>query len=222
MLKLIRKDLLLHKPAFYGYVPVLLIYLAYLATQVSSQNVFITFACIMAAILPMVLITREDKFGAEVFICSLPITRRQAVRAKYVMCVSTALTLAIIGLTLYSIFAPRGGLAVWSIASASRVLLILTMGLCLSIPCSLRFGWVGLIAGLVTLQVFGIVTLHIVNTFATNLQLRDVFGAISDFIERAHSQLGSPLAFAAVVIIVTVVNLTACKIAESSFEQREL
>ncbi|MCP4786561.1 MAG: ABC-2 transporter permease [Fuerstiella sp.] len=221
MLNLIRKDLLLNKPAFYGYIPVL-VNLAYLATEVSSQNVFITFACIMSAILPMVLITREDKFGSGAFFCSLPVTRRQTVRAKYVVCLSTAFILSMIGFVLYSFFAPEDGVAIWCTSSASRVLLILTVGLGLAIPFSFRFGWVGLIACLVGMQMLGIVGLLISQTFATGLQPRDIFGAISGFLTNIHSQLGGPLAFVAVVCVVIVLNLVSCRIAEVSFERREL
>ena len=222
MLTLIRKDMLLHKTAFYGYVPVLVVYLAYLASQLSSRNVFITFACIMAAILPMVLITREDKFGAEAFVCSLPVTRRQVVHAKYVMSWSSALILTIIGLFLYSIFAPEGRVAIWSVSTAGRVLLTLSLGLGVVLPFSLRFGWVGLIAGLVGMQVIGILTLLLVRTFSTNLRIGDAFNAVSGFIERMHSQLGGPLFVAAVIVILTIFNLVSCKTAVALFERREL
>ena len=222
MLTLIRKDLLLHKTAFYGYMPVLVIYLGYLAGQVSSLNVFITFTCIMAAILPMVLITREDKFGAEAFVCSLPVTRRGVVHAKYVMCWSTSLILTVIGLILYSVFAAEGRPAIWSISTASRVLLTLSLGLGVALPFSLRFGWMGLIVGLIGMQILGIVTLLLVTTFATNLRLSDTFNAVSRFIEGMHSQLGSPLFLAAVIAVVTIFNLTSCQIAVAWFARREL
>ncbi len=221
MLNLIRKDLLLHKTAFYGYMPVLVVYLAYLAGQVSSLNVFITFSCIMAAILPLVLITREDKFGAEAFICSLPVTRRQVVHAKYVLCWSIALILAVIGLVLYSIFAIDGSSAMWSVSTASRVLLTLSLGLGVAIPLSLRFGWIGLIIGLVGTQVLGIVAILFVKTFATGLRLGDVFNSVWVSLEGLHSRLGHPLFLAAVFVILVAFNLASGAIAVRLFERRE-
>lgn len=221
MLTLIRKDLLLHKVAFYGYMPVLVIYLAYLAGEVSSLNVFITFSCIMAAILPMVLIAREDKFGAEAFVCSLPVTRRQVVHAKYVMCWSTALVLAVIGLILYSIFAADGRLATWSVSTASRVLLTLSLGLGVALPLSLRFGWIGLIVFLVGCQVLGIVAILLVRTFTTNLRLGDIFNPIWGMIERMHTQLGGPLFFAVVFVMFAIFNLASCRFAVALFERRD-
>lgn len=221
MFALIRKDLLLHKTAFYGYTPVMVIYLAYLASQVSSRGAFIVFACIMSTILPMVLITREEKFGAEVFVCSLPVTRRQVVHAKYIICWFIAFVLAMMGLVLYSIFAGQGRLEIWSVSNASLVFFVLSLGLGVALPFSLRFGWTGLIAGLVGMQLIGIILLLIVNNFSTNFRLRDVFVALSDFIAGIHSQLGDPLFYVAVVIILTIFNLASCKIGAALFERRE-
>jgi hypothetical protein len=221
MFALIRKDLLLHKTAFYGYTPVMVIYLAYLASQVSSRGAFIVFSCIMSTILPMVLITREEKFGAEVFVCSLPVTRRQVVHAKYIICWIIAFVLAMMGLVLYSIFAGERSLEIWSVSNASLVFFALSLGLGVALPFSLRFGWTGLIAGLVGMQLIGIILLLIVNNFSTNFRLRDVFVGMSDFIAGIHSQLGDPLFYVAVVIILTIFNLASCKIGTALFERRE-
>jgi hypothetical protein len=81
MRTLIRKDLILHKVAFFGFTLVLVIYMGWLASEVSSLNSFITFTCIYAAILPMVFIAREDKCRAGMFLCRLPVTREQLTRA---------------------------------------------------------------------------------------------------------------------------------------------
>ena len=221
MLTLIRKDLLLHKTAFFGYTPVMVIYLAYLASQLSSRGAFIVFACIMSTILPMVLITREEKFGAEVFVCSLPVTRRQVVHAKYVMCWITALILVVMGLVLYSIFGGDGRLEIWSVLTASLVLFALSLGLGIALPFSLRFGWTGLIAGLVGLQMIGIISLLIVKNFSIKFRIKDVFIAFSEFIAGIHSQLGDTFFLVTVVIILAIFNLASCKIGAELFERRE-
>lgn len=221
MLTLIRKDLLLHKTAFYGYMPVLVVYLAYLASEVSRQNVFITFTGIMVAILPMILIAREDKFGAEAFICSLPVTRRQVVHAKYVMCWSVALVLTMIGLALYSIFGAEGHPTIWRVPSAGRVLLILSLGLGAGLPLALRFGWIGLVGGLVGIQILGVVAYLALETLATDLRLVDVFRGVSNGIDKLHSGLGGPLFLAVVMVVLVIFNLASCRIGVALFERRE-
>ena len=221
MLTLIRKDLLLHKTAFYGFTPVLVIYLIWMASHGESRNAYITFACIFATILPLIFIAREDKFGAEAFVCSLPVTRGQVARAKYLISWGVALIFALIGLVIYSLLAAEGALAIWSVSTAGRVLLSLTLGLGVMLPFLLWFGWTGLIVGLVGTQVLGVVTLLIVKTFTTDLRLSDAFTAVSDFIEGMHSQLGGLLFFAAVIVIFAIFNLVSCKIAVALFERRE-
>jgi len=221
MLTLIRKDLLLHKTAFYGYVPVLVVYMGYLASQIDSRNTFITFTCIVAAVLPIVMIAREDKFGAEAFVCSLPATRRQVVHAKYVLSWAVALVLILIGLSLYSMLATEGRSGAWTLSTASRVLLTLSLGLGVALPVALRYGWIGLTAGLVVMPVLGLVTLIILKNYSIDLQIKETFIASSEFIDRVHSQLGGLTFLAGVLVILIIFNVASCRISVALFERRE-
>jgi ABC-type transport system involved in multi-copper enzyme maturation permease subunit len=221
MLNLIRKDLICHKPALYGYLPVMAIYLSYLAGEVSSRGVFIVFSCIMSAILPMVLITREEKAGAEAFICSLPVTRRQVVCAKYVMCWALTLTLTLMAIVLYSYFAGEEGAEIWQVSTANHVLVILSLVLCFALPFSLRFGFAGLIGGLVGIQVVGILSLLLSKNLKTGISIKDIFLAVSEFIANTHAQLGAVPFFVALFVVLAILNLASCKIGILMFERRE-
>ncbi len=222
MRKLIRKDLILHKAAIFGFTPVLVIYLAWLAGQVSSRNSFITFSCIYAAILPMVFIAREDKCHAGMFLCSLPVTREQLTRAKYLLSWSVALPCALASFVLYSIFGPEAPSAIWNVSAVGRVLLLLTVGLGLMLPFLVRFGWMGLIIGLVGVQILGVVSLHLFRALSPDLRLKDVFNAISRFIDGAQTELGDPLYVLAALSTFALFNLASCKIAAALYERREL
>lgn len=221
MLALIRKDLLLHKAAFFGFTPVLLIFLAWYARQGDSQNAFVTFACIYAAIMPMVIIAREDKFKAEAFVCSLPVTRREIAQGKYVVSWCVAFTFAVVALVIYSIFAEGRAADVWSIPTAGRVLLTLTVALSIMLPFLLRFGWMGLIVGLVGFQILGIVTLLLFRALKTDLRIGDVFRSVSEFIDSLNVQLGDPLFLLLAAIFLLFCNLASCRIGIALYEQRE-
>jgi hypothetical protein len=222
MLTLIRKDILLHKTAFYGYLPVVVLYLAYLATQVESRNVFLTFSCIMGAILPMILIAREDKFGAESFICSLPVTRRLVVRAKYGMCWLTALAFVGMGVILYGILAPEQQPATFSCSTAGRVLLLLAVGLGVMLPFTLRFGRAGIMIALVGMQVLGILGLLVAQMFTSRVRLSAVFSTVSEWIESVCTDLGGPLFLATILVFAGISSMASCKVAEALFEGRDL
>ena len=71
------------------------------------------------------------------------------------------------------------------------------------------------------MQVIGIIALLIARNFATNFRLKDVFVGLSEFIGEIHYQLGAPLFFVALVIILTIFNLASCKIGAALFERRE-
>ncbi len=221
MLTLIRKDLLLHKVAFYGFTPAAVVYLGWFASQIDSPNVFTTFACIFASVLPLVLIAREDVFHAEAFICSLPVTRRQVVHAKYAVSWALALIFTVIGLVLYSIFAAEGLPAIWSVSTGNRILLTLSVGLGVALPFSLRFGWLGLTVLGVGTQLLGLVVYLTVKALATRLSLGNIFAAARDQIERLHSWLGEPLFLAAVICVLVAFNFASCRIAVALFERRE-
>lgn len=85
MFNLIRKDLLMHITGFPVYVPMFVGVLALQAWRGFSLSLFIMLACVYGTIGPAVLITLEDRFRSGAFNCSLPVTRSQIVRAKYVV-----------------------------------------------------------------------------------------------------------------------------------------
>jgi ABC-type transport system involved in multi-copper enzyme maturation permease subunit len=221
MLALIRKDLLLHKTAFYAFATVMLIFLVWYARQGDSQNAFVTFACIYAAIMPMVIIAREDKFKTEAFVCSLPVTRREIAQAKYLVSWGIAFTFAVVALVIYSIFGAGRPTDVWSISTAGRILLTLTVSLSIMLPFLLRFGWMGLIVGLVGVQVLGIVTLLLFRTFNINFRFGDAFRSVSDFMASLNAQLGAPLFLLLAAMFLLFCNLASCRIGIALYEQRE-
>lgn len=222
MLTLIRKDLLLHKTVYYGFTPAAVVYLGWFASRIDSPTVFATFACIFACVLPLVLVAREDVYHAEAFVCSLPVTRRQVVHAKYAISWALALILTTIGLVLYWTFASAEQGEIWSVSVANRSLLTLAVGLGAALPFALRFGWLGLTLFGIGMQVLSIVAYFIVSTFATVLPLGDAFAAVADGLAETRSTLGDPLFLAAVAAVLAIFSLASCKIAVTLFERKEL
>ena len=129
---------------------------------------------------------------------------------------------AVIGLVLHSVFATEGRGAIWSVSTANRILVTLSVGLGVALPFALRFGWFGLTVLGIGMQVLGIVAYLIVRTFATNLPFRDAFAAVADYLAGTHSRLGGPLSFVAITLVLVLFNLASYKFAVALFERREL
>ena len=179
-------------------------------------------ACIYATILPMTLIAREDKFGVDGFICSLPVTRAQVVCARYVVSWGSALACTLAALVLYTIFAAGDSTVVWSSASLGRALLILTGGLSLVLPFMVRFGWMGLLVGLIGAQVLGVAVLLISQLVAPDLRIRDALHGISDFINGWRAHLGGPGFLITTILVLGICNAISCSIAVFLYRRREL
>lgn len=222
MLTLIRKDLLLHKPAYLGFTPAAVIYLGWFASRIDSPVVYATFAGIFACVLPLVLVAREDVYQAEAFVCSLPVTRGQVVHARYIISWSLALVFTVIGLVLYATFASAGSGAIWSVSVANRSLLTLAVGLGVALPFAIRFGWFGLTVFGIGMQLLGIAAYFIVSALASRLPLGDAFAAIAESLAAIQASLGGPLFLAAVASVLVIFNLVSCKIAVTLFARREL
>ena len=105
MLNLIRKDLLMHKTGFFLWSTIFVGVLAWQAWRGFSPSFYIMLACTYGTIFPALLVTLEDKSRSGAFNCSLPVTRRQAVRAKYVISWAFAVLVSLTGLVLYSVIA---------------------------------------------------------------------------------------------------------------------
>jgi hypothetical protein len=127
----------------------------------TSVGEYIVLTSLMCVFLPVSLITRESKFNAAALTCSLPVTRREIVRARYVLAIGLGLFLVAVGITV-GLICPWSHLAVAKLLAARTLLLALTMiviEVALLLPLLLRFGWIGIIALLIAMQVVGVVAL---------------------------------------------------------------
>jgi hypothetical protein len=221
MLNLIRKDLLMHKTGFPVYVPFVGGVMALQAWRGFSPSVYITLVCIYAIIVPTALMAIEDRVRAGVFNCSLPVTRRQIVLAKYVIAWVLAVVAVLTGLAIYSVIAAQNLWAIWTLAAAIQILAILSLGLGLTLPVLLRFGWMGMMIAYFGMLTLGAVTVVIVLAFVPGRQLLDSLIAISDFVVDTVNQLGELNFLMLIVVVGAILNLVSFIIGVKMFKQRE-
>ena len=198
-----------------------MVVLAFQAWRGFSPSFYVTLACTYATIFPAVLVTLEDKSRSGAFNCSLPVTRRQLVRAKYVISWALAILLTLFSLVLYSVIAAESILAIWTMAVVGQALVTLSLGLGATLPVLLRFGFwgfTGAFAATMSLCMLSILVLH---ALLPDLHLMDSFIAISDFVARTRAQLGTSLFLAAIVVAGGAFNVVSGEIAVMLFKRRE-
>jgi ABC-type transport system involved in multi-copper enzyme maturation permease subunit len=170
LVKLIKKDLILNKKLLLINAILLLACLCYFAAA-STQTppkVFAGFAGLMMAMIPSSLITQEDKFKAMTLGCSLPVSRKAIVEARFLL----SLALAVGGLLtafLFGVLVPFSAYAFADLFSS------------------------GLLIVLVVMQVWGIVLFTIARLARAAPDLR-IIDSVRRFFSRLHASLG-PLGF---------------------------
>jgi hypothetical protein len=192
MLETIRKDLLFCRRDLLINAFIIAVTLGIL-TSLDDMSVRATavFAGLMAAVFPVVLVTREDKSNAVALACSLPVTRRTIVRARYVLGVALAALGVLLALFIAALL-PTSTLPASALFSSSPLLLALSLALLLMslmLPLTLRLGAVGLIVLLVVLQVIGVVLLTVVQLTGSNADLL-LIGMLAEGVGAVREALG--------------------------------
>lgn len=158
MRNLLAKELLFHKFNLKIWTPMIIIILVFYAIQTEmTAKVYLAFAVLMPAFMPIAGVAQEDKQKVMLLNRSLPVTPRQIVLAKYlgawVVCAG-----ALVAAILIGGLAPGSSLA-WADLLALRTLLTpfllttIVLGICL--PFVFRFGFIGMMVLLIGLQLAG-------------------------------------------------------------------
>jgi hypothetical protein len=221
MLNLIRKDLLVHKTGSPAYLTLIVGVMALQAWRGFSPTFYVILTCVYATILPSMLIAIEDRSCAGLFNCSLPVSRAQIVRAKYALSWALALAATIAGLAVYSVIAANSDLTIWSLSAASQILGTLSIGLGLTLPFVLRFGWIGQLVGFAAAFTAVFIVFLIVLAAFPDLRLVESFIAFTSLVQEKTTQFGKLYSLALVALCGAVLNLISCRIAEMLFERKE-
>lgn len=224
MLKVMQKDLILNKKLLAINAVILLATLTYFAagSMRTPPQVFAAFASLMMAILPMTLITQEDKFKAMTLGCSLPVSRKTIVQARFALALAMALAGLLVAF-LFGTLVPFSTYGFTDLFAGKPVLTALVgLGLVLSLmlPFTLRHGLKGLLLLLVALQVLGVVLITAMQLTRSSLD-RQMIDAVAGSVTRLHGALG-PTGFGlflmgALVVLLSASYLVSVKV----FQNRE-
>lgn len=224
MLKVIYKDLVLNRNALIINWTLFGLFFVYMAAQADMRPTpFVVFSAVMSTFAPFTLLTREDKFKGMVLGCSLPVTRRTIVTARYGLTIGLAILGLAGAITLgivlpFSHLTPGGLLAPRVILSGLTVTGII---IALMLPFTIRFGFFGLVVFMVVMQIIGIALFLMVQVTRSDGDRR-LIAAVLESIRTAKAALGTPV-FDVIVLTALVVGVAlSYGLSVGILERREL
>ena len=221
---LIRKDLILSRKAFLWTGLPFLVYAAIMASEPSVHlREYLVLSAILCALMPVSAFGREDKFKAAPLTCSLPVTRRAMVQARYALAagcgvIGTAGALALAMLWPWGHFTAADVLNLPTILFAVSAVVVIAS---LLMPLVFRFGLFGLIWFLVGTQVLG-VAVTLAATLTGPGAVRPLFRGLGRLVAGLHARLGDPVTAAVAVAGLAVLAAVSMQVSVVLSERRDL
>jgi ABC-type transport system involved in multi-copper enzyme maturation permease subunit len=220
MRKFILKDFLLHKKFLLGFGPAYVVYMAIFGSRIGGSGVSAGFGPLLYALLPLTIYAREDKFKAEGFSLSLPMTRRDLILSRYIMAWITML--AMYGsASVLSVLIPGTKLSTSTIFLPKTVLMALffmTLIFGMLMPLFTRFGMVGLMVFLIAMQVLGIFFV------VFNMVIKDIRTVIMSTvgaINKVQAAIGPAGSAAAAVILMIMFTYLSFELSVFVFKRKD-
>jgi len=225
MLRVIKKDLILNRTVILVNAVIFAACLTFFATmdQEMPARLYAGFSSLMLSFLPAVMVTREDKFNAMTLGCSLPVSRKTIVQARFALSGGMAF-LGILAAFLLGGFFPTSTFQPEDLFAWGPVIIGLsgiTIVLSILLPITLRFGMQGILIFLVGSQVLGVIMLTLVNVMGSSVDNRAVDTIIGFFV-RAHMTLGATTFNLCLVAFLLSLLSFSYLVSVRVFENREL
>ena len=177
----------------------------------------------MVAFIPVMVVTREDKFKAMALGCSLPVTRKTIARARYLLALVTAVTGTLYTMSLGA-WLPSSELSASSLFNLPILLTSLSVSMliiALVLPFTLRFGALGLILVMAGFQVVGILLLTLVKVTRSVGDQRLVDWIVTS-VAGLHDRIGAVGFDLLLVVFLALVLLASYSVSVWVFQGRDL
>jgi len=221
--KLFVKDMILNGKVFLGLLW-LFVWIGYAARDLNGAGMATVLGSIAATLMTVTLGAREERFRANAVSFSLPVTRRDIVRHRY-------LAGHLVGVTAFFLTCLILLLVPWSKPTMAQVfdprtvmfaLVAVSLTIAMGMPFVLRFGVTGLFVGLGSLQLIGLLTFVVGTVVGGAFALRPVFQACERIIVTAHQNLGSAAYAIELLSVVGLVTWMSYRLSVWLIERRDL
>jgi ABC-type transport system involved in multi-copper enzyme maturation permease subunit len=224
MREVVWKDLLLNRSVLLPSLLLFAVMFGVMAAMPESPlREYTVMTSVVIAFLPVMIVTGEDKARAMALTCSLPVTRRTVVRARFVLAGLMGTCGVLFSLGLAAVL-PTSTLPAAALFHPANLLMGFTVVLfimSLMLPLTLRFGARGVILLLVVMQVIGVVLLTVVQVTRSSADKRLV-GAIVRGVGDLAARLGPWGFYALVALALGVVVTVSYRVSVRAFVRREL
>ena len=229
LLRLMWRDWVLNRPAL---VPVLLVFAAFqvFAVQFTGEvpRLPLLFGCPWMCVMTMVPFIREHQFRAISWSCTLPATRADLMKARYLgswLLVATALLLVGAGAVLVpgsaSFMAPS-----INFDAPLAVAAVVTVFIALMFPPVARFGPKGAAFLLIAINFLMPAVFVVSKVTGTQDDVEGVvlgaFASVVDQAAQVKAAMSAPVFYVAFVAALVIVNAISCRFAVALFRNREL
>jgi hypothetical protein len=225
MYNLIRKELILNRTNILIFGGMVAAYAVYMPLRKVSSGFLMVSIGVILAFLSISIQAREDRFKGGALSCSLPTSRTQLILARYVigwlmMATGIFLTIAILlmipgGLTIIHSLLTLKSLVLW--------LFIISLVFCLILPFTMRFGFIGVMVFLVSVQLLGILMLFVAQIFRGKTDaIRALINGISGLVRTLKAGLGESGFLLFGVLLILIMNVFSFFISRHLFVRRDL
>jgi hypothetical protein len=218
ILKLMRKDLLLNWGLLIAICGSIAANTLIWAIEGEQAGFVLAFGSTIAGFLPIMICGRDDRYRTNAFQCALPVSRRQIVLARYLLCpvLFPAWMLCLV-LLLWAFSGFRLPAELLRPDAYVTALAVQALAVAVIAPLMLRFGYKGFLFGLIGLQVLGLLVLVVGSRVGLAGGIRafeSSIGGIGPGVRDLHARMGDaaffPAAFAAVAAALGLSCLVSC------------
>lgn len=223
--RLLLRDALLHGRMLLISYGIFAAFQLYLVLRVDSSRAWLVFASIYASFLAITVFAREDKFQSTAWTLTLPVTRRDVVRARFLEAWILVVA-ALVAATILAVVIPRSQVELSVLIQPESLLMaatVITAVVALMLPFLIRFGLLGMMIFLVGAQVLGAgLLVAAVALRGRGGGLRLGFSAIADAVRAAHGALPHSAFYALALAFLVAVNWAGYRLAVRLFRGRDL
>ncbi|UCC73733.1 MAG: ABC-2 transporter permease [Gemmatimonadota bacterium] len=224
----LRRDFILHRRALLPAVLIFAAFQVYMVIVINQPLFWLVFTCVYLSFLTVIPLSRDDRFAAAAWSCTLPVTRADLVRGRYLTVWALAVGIFVMVLGLAA-FVPGSRLAPAMFLDPDRLLLaagVTTFIIALLLPFTTKFGLMGVMLMLVVLQIIGAGTFVVAKTTGSQDGVEggvaSVFRALTAGIAALRETLSVPVFQLALLLTLVLVNWVSYRIALAIFRRRDL
>jgi len=222
----LRRDLILHRRTLLLVLLIYVVYQAWFVREFNNPTPWLVFNCIYLAFITVVPLTIDEKTGTLPWLCTLPVTRADLVRGRYVTAWAMVAGMYTVSLGLAA-FVPGSDISPTWILEPDSLLLaagITTFFVALMLPFTIRFGFTGVLLALVAAQVLGGVMLVVVMITGGGAGggISSMVGSLRHGIVALRETMSVPVFQLVLLVVLVLVNWTSYRASVALFRRREL